>query len=125
MTPKTALLALFILTGCANFPDADLQRVTAPSLGTTWTEANVRYNKTQRQAVEYAQRCDKDHSLFLSDCRDVVDDLYDYDQLALQIQQEGYTAVGRQDSDRLSELVRDLDEVAYQMKKLMPQETIR
>lgn len=125
MTLKAPLIALFLLTACADFPSADFQRAMAPSLSTEWTEANVRYNKTQRRAVEYAQRCDRDHDLFLSACRSVVDDLHDYDQLALDVQNEGYAAVGRQDAKGVASAIRDLDGVASEMNQLLPEETVR
>ena len=116
--------ALLLLTACAelNAPGVG-PTVTTPT--TAWTEANARYSLTQHRAVEYARRCDRDHALFLSRCRMVVDELNDIDGLAETVQDDGYSALDRKDTVRLHEKTGDLNAVTDEMNRVLDEEGVQ
>lgn len=124
MKLKASLIALALLAGCADMTKPDLTSIPSPNTPrTAWTEANARYSLVQSDAADFAVRCDKDHRMFLSACRMVVDELNELDRLAEAIQDDGYHALGRDDSSKLQQSITDLDDVTEEMQRLIPQET--
>jgi hypothetical protein len=106
------LVVLVLLSGCAGMPGIDLSSPVQQTPATSWTDANARYSESQHRAVLYARTCTGNHAMFLTRCETVVNELNELDMLAEEIQEDGYAALGRNDTPRLREAIRDLDDVA-------------
>lgn len=126
MTLKASSIAaaLLLLTACAELQVPGVHpAVTTPT--TAWTEANARYSLTQHSAVEYARRCDREYAMFLTRCREIVDELNEYDRLAEAVQDDGYGALDRQDTTRVNQSIRDLNSITDEMNRLLDEETVQ
>jgi hypothetical protein len=75
-----------------------------------------RYSEHQKDAVDYAVRCDAALSAVVQPCDGVVDELAEIDKLAAAVQLDGEQALRRQDLDRLNEAIVDLDAIGDEIK---------
>lgn len=112
-----ALALVVALTACVLPPDnyPATRQVRTPA-DTLWTRAVSRYSEHQKDAVDYAVRCDAVLSATVQPCDVVVDELAEIDKLAAAVQADGEQALRRDDLDRLNEAIVDLDAVGDELK---------
>lgn len=111
--PTLALLAL-ALTACAGPmapPGYPVQSQSTTPADTLWTRAVARYSDRQKDALDYAIRCDAALAAKVQPCDLVVDELAEYDDLAAAVQNDGDAALKRGDLPRLRQAAADLDAV--------------
>ena len=110
------LALLLVLTGCAGF---QFPEQPGPHPATLWADANARYSGEQHEAALFAKRCDRDPSLFLSNCYATVRSMSQVDKMAETVQDKGHGALGRRDHKTLFEAIEELDDLGRQLENIL------
>lgn len=114
------LAFLLLLTGCAGL---EMPEQPGPHPATLWADANARYSSEQHDAALFAERCDRDPALFLSNCYATVRTLVEIDQVAESVQEKGHGALGRRDHQALFQAITELDDLGRQLENVLRKET--
>ena len=107
---------IMFLTGCAGM---ELPDQPGPSPASLWADANARYSSEQHDAALFAERCDRDPALFLSNCYVTVQSLNRVDQQAEDVQESGHEALLRRDHQTLFHAITELDGLGRQLEDIL------
>ena len=113
------LAFVLLLTGCAGL---EMPEQPGPHPATLWADANARYSSEQHDAALFAERCDRDPALFLSNCHATVRSLYQVDRQAETVQETGHSALGRRDHKTVFQAITELDDLGRQLETILRKE---